>query len=203
MEPFDFATDYRLENDVALLRPLDTGDIDHLTRFALEEPELWKYSMLPVQGREGLKRYVHRALQGRRAHREYPFVVFDKRTGEYAGSTRFYDIQLFNGSLQLGYTWYGKQFQGTGLNKHCKFLLLEFAFGRMQVERVEFRADSLNERSIAAMKSIGCTAEGILRSHGPRQDGTRRDSIVLSILKPEWTGRVKEALFAKLPAAAL
>ena len=59
--------------------------------------------------------------------------------------------------MQLGYTWYGKEFQGTGLNKHCKYLLLEFAFEKMQVERVEFRADANNEKSIAAMKSIGCT----------------------------------------------
>ena len=52
--------------------------------------------------------------------------------------------------------------------------------------RVEFRADATNARSIAAMKAIGCIEEGILRSHVPRQDGKRRDSIVLSILQDEW-----------------
>ncbi|QEC52871.1 RimJ/RimL family protein N-acetyltransferase [Anseongella ginsenosidimutans] len=202
MNIFDFDKDHRLENDVALLRPLAASDDAHLVKFALEEPDLWKYSMIAVKGKEGLKNYIHRALQGRRAHRDYPFIVFDKRSDSYAGSTRFYDIQFINSSLQVGYTWYGKQFQGTGLNKHCKFLLLEFAFETMKIERVEFRADSLNARSIAAMKSIGCTVEGILRSHGPRQDGSRRDSIILSILKSEWEAGLKQRLSLKLPAAA-
>lgn len=64
------------------------------------------------------------------------------------------------------------------------------------MEHVEFRADATNERSIRAMKSIGCIAEGILRSNGLRPDGTRRDSIVLSILKSEW--KVKAMLLEKM-----
>jgi RimJ/RimL family protein N-acetyltransferase len=100
--------------------------------------------------------------------------------------------------LQLGYTWYGSAFQGTGLNKHCKYLLLNFAFEKMHMERVEFRADNDNKRSIAAMKSIGCMEEGILRSNSIKQDGSRRDSIVLSILKVEWEKTVKERLLMAL-----
>ncbi|MCW3087799.1 MAG: acetyltransferase, ribosomal protein N-acetylase, partial [Sediminibacterium sp.] len=122
----------------------------------------------------------------------------DKRSGEYAGCTRFYDIQLLYKTLQLGYTWYGQKFQGTGLNKHCKYLLLQFAFEEMGMERVEFRADNTNERSIAAMKSIGCIEEGVLRSQMPKAGGGRRDSIVLSILKTEWESGVKEKLAKKL-----
>ena len=124
--------------------------------------------------------------------------MYDKQTNKYAGSTRFYDIQVQSHTLQLGYTWYGKDFRGTGLNKHCKFLLLQLAFEELGMERVEFRADARNERSIAAMKSIGCTVEGILRQNVPLRDGGRRDSIILSILKSEWEGGVKERLKGKL-----
>jgi RimJ/RimL family protein N-acetyltransferase len=98
----------------------------------------------------------------------------------------------------LGFTWYGKEFQGTDLNKNCKFLLLEFAFETVNMQRVEFRADNENKRSIAAMKSIGCVEEGILRSNSPKTDGGRRDSIVLSILKDEWFAKVKNDLKAKI-----
>ena len=112
--------------------------------------------------------------------------------------TRYYDIQIAQKTLQIGFTWYGKEFQGTGLNKHCKFLLLQFAFDELGMERVEFRADATNAKSIAAMKSIGCTVEGILRNHAYRNDGTRRDSIVLSILKKEWEDGVKGRLIQKL-----
>jgi RimJ/RimL family protein N-acetyltransferase len=198
MIPFDFSQHIILEDERVKLRRLELSDFEHLVDFALTEPEIWKYSLIQAAGDEGLKNYLNLALEARDAKKEYPFIVFDKQLNKYAGSTRFYDIQLSNNSLQLGYTWYGKEFQGTGLNKHCKFLLLEFAFEAMGIERVEFRADNDNEKSIAAMKSIGCKVEGVLRSNGLKPDGSRRDSIVLSILKDEWENTIKNALIKKL-----
>lgn len=195
---FDTGKAYLLEDGCVLLRPLLAEDCNNLLLFSLQEPELWKYSLVKVAGKENLENYIKLALDARMAGKEYPFIVFDKRTQEYAGSTRFYDIQLSHQSLQLGYTWYGKKFHGTGLNKHCKYLLLQFAFEQIGMERVEFRADNTNERSIAAMKSIGCIEEGVLRSNTLKPDGTRRDSIVLSILKSEWENGAKEKLLQKL-----
>ena len=66
------------------------------------------------------------------------------------------------------------------------------------MERVEFRADNNNEKSKAAMKSIGCVVEGVLRSHMPYNTGVRRESIILSILKNEWESGVKEKLIKKI-----
>ncbi|MBX3242526.1 MAG: GNAT family N-acetyltransferase [Chitinophagaceae bacterium] len=194
---FSFSASYVLENERALLRPMEADDYERLLPFALNEPEIWTYSMIPASGEEGLKNYIRAALDARAGGREYAFVVYDKLYKAFAGSTRFYDIQTGNQALQLGYTWYGKAFQRTGLNRNCKLLMLDFAFGVMKMERVEFRADNDNARSIEAMKAIGCTVEGILRSNGLKADGTRRDSIVLSILKPEWEGGLRTELAKK------
>ena len=194
----DTSAEHVLEDDAVLLRPLAANDHEHLLPFALNEPEIWKYSLQRAIGPQGLATYLRTALEARAKGIEYPFIVFDKRTGAYAGSTRFYDINSDFGTAQLGYTWYGKAFQGTGLNKHCKFLLLRFAFETCGLERVEFRADANNARSIAAMKRIGCTEEGILRSHMPDPDGGRRSSIVLSILRDEWFSRVRGDLEQRL-----
>ena len=166
----DPTKEYVLEDDRVLLRPLKLGDYENLLPFALNEPDLWKYSLITAAGEEGLANYLDIALEARTAGKEYPFIVFDKQTNEFAGSTRFYDINPAFKTVQLGYTWYGKKFQRTGLNRHCKFLLLCFAFEDLGMERVEFRADNNNERSIAAMKSIGCKVEGVLRSHMPTRD---------------------------------
>lgn len=197
-QTFDFNKEYVLENERVLLRPLREDDYTHLKSFAEQEPGLWQYSLVSAAGADGMQRYIELAAQARKEKREYPFIVFDKMKQVYAGSTRFYDIQTSNKSLQLGYTWYGRDFQGTGLNRHCKYLLLQFAFEIMGVERVEFRADAENKRSIAAMQGIGCTVEGILRKHAPRPQGGRRDSIILSILKEEWENGVKEQLAKKI-----
>jgi RimJ/RimL family protein N-acetyltransferase len=194
----NFEENIILENDAVMLWPLQINDFEHLVNFSINEPEIWTYSSMQAIGKDGLKNYLNMATKARNEKKEFPFIVYDKIHNCYAGSTRFYDIQLMNKCLQLGFTWYGKAFQGTGLNKHCKYLLLSYAFETMDMERVEFRADARNERSIAAMKSIGCKVEGILRSNGWTNTGERRDSIVLSILKNEWHFSVKNELKSKL-----
>lgn len=198
MVAFSTTVDFVLEDDRVLLRPLSENDYLHLLPFAKEEMDLWKYSMVSAAGEEGLQKYLQKALAARVSGDEYPFIVFDKKFQNYAGSTRFYDIQTANNAIQLGYTWYGKKFQGSGLNVHCKYLLLSFAFENVGMFRVEFRADARNQRSIAAMKKIGCSVEGIIRQHMQLEDGTRRDSIILSILKTEWENGGKEKLKALL-----
>jgi len=187
-----------LEDDRVLLTPLTIHDYESLLPFALQEPTLWDYSPWPIAGAEHFKEYLEIACKGFAAGESLPFVVFDKSKKAIAGSTRFYDIQEKAKAVQLGYTWYGKDFQGTGINRHCKYLLLQYAFETWQMERVEFRADARNARSIAAMKKIGCIEEGLLRSAVPSNLGGRRNTIILSILKEEWNNTVKQNLLEML-----
>ncbi|MES1223049.1 MAG: GNAT family protein [Bacteroidota bacterium] len=187
-----------LENDRVLLRPLHENDFENLLSFSLNEPEIWKFGQITAAGEKNLRNYINTAVKNRDERKEYPFIIFDKKENTYAGSTRFYDIQPAYSTTQLGYTWYGKNFQRSGLNRHCKLLLLQFAFETWKLERVEFRADANNERSIEAMKAIGCKVEGVLRNHLPTYTGARRNSIVLSILKDEWFNEVKENLLQKI-----
>ena len=192
-----FSKELQLENERVILRPLQISDLDYFLPFAINEPNLWKYSLVSPASEEKMKTYIETALQNKADKKEYPFIVFDKLYNEYAGCTRFYDIQLPFQTTQLGYTWYGKKFQQTGLNRHCKLLLLQFAFEEWGMLRVEFRADANNEKSVKAMKSIGCIEEGILRSHIPSDTGSRRNSIILSILREEWLNHVKSSLMNK------
>ena len=194
---FDASEDLILEDDRVLLRPLLLADMAYLSVYVREEPALWKFALTPITTVQEFEQYLATAVDARELKTAYPFIVFDKLQNKYVGSTRFYDIQLNNRTTQLGYTWYSESTWGTGLNEHCKLLLLQFAFEKIKFERVEFRADNRNKRSIAAMQKIGCTVEGILRNHLPTSDGTRRDSIVLSMLKEEWP-RIKVGFLARI-----
>lgn len=198
MSTLQFNSEYILENDRVKLSPLKAEDFNILSTFAINEPTLWQYSLQPADGLKNMKTYIDNALKDKADKKSYPFLVFDKQTSKYAGSTRFYDYNEKFKTLQLGYTWYGKAFHGTGLNKNCKYLMLSFAFEELNIERVEFRADNNNKKSIAAMKSIGCTVEGVLRQNCATPNGSRRDSIVLSILKEEWFKGVKDSLLSRL-----
>lgn len=175
-----------LEDDRVLLRPLKSEDLELLLPFALEEPELWKYSLQNGAGASGLKKYIEDALLAKDLGTAYPFIVFDKVQQKYAGSTRYYDYQSAQKNISLGYTWYGKLFQGTGINVHCKYLLLSQAFDTLGLQRVELRADERNVRSKAAMERLGFMYEGCLRQHALTHDGHWRNSVIYSILRNEW-----------------
>ncbi|MEN8852075.1 MAG: GNAT family N-acetyltransferase [Candidatus Arcticimaribacter sp.] len=192
---FNFKNDLILENERVQLRPLSITDHAFLLPFSLKEPDLWTYSLTSAAGEEKLEKYLQSALEVRAVETGYPFLVFDKKTQKVAGCTRFYGMDFHHKTLNIGYSWYGKEFQRTGLNRHCKLLLLTHAFEALKMERVEFRADAKNAKSIAAMQGIGCTLEGTLRNNCTAESG-RRNSVVLSIIKSEWA-QVKAALVAK------
>jgi len=200
LKTFDFIKEIILENERVLLRPLQLSDSSLLAHYVNEEPDLWQYSLAAIHNSADLENYTQTAIEAREHQTAYAFIVFDKLLNEYVGCTRFYDIQLAFQTTQIGYTWYSKKCWGTKLNENCKHLLLQFAFDQMGFERVEFRADNNNKRSIAAMQKIGCTIEGVLRNHLPMPNGKRRDSIVLSILKEDWNASLKQALAAQLKA---
>ena len=197
MNTFNFSTDFTLENNRVQLRPLVKTDIALLLPFSLKEPSLWKYSITSAAGEEALTSYVESALALRETEKGYPFLVYDKQHQLVAGCTRFYGMDFYHNTLSLGYTWYGEKLQRTGLNRNCKLLLLTYAFEELKMERVEFRADARNNRSIEAMKAIGCTLEGTLRNNCTADIG-RRDSVVLSILKEEWEAGLKQKLIEKI-----
>jgi RimJ/RimL family protein N-acetyltransferase len=193
-----FRDNFQLENERVLLRSIRTEDLEHLLPISESEPENWEYGLEDASGREQLAAYIANAIRSKSEHQSFPFIIFDKAAKQYAGSTRYYQINSRHGRLAIGYSWLGNAFKQTGLNAHVKYLMLMHAFENMNIKRVEFMADSLNERSIRSILSLGASREGTLRSHAIRPNGTRRDTAVFSILKNEWLEQVKPSLSLKI-----
>jgi len=194
----DFTKDYVLENNRVRLVPLAEQHLKDFLHYANNEPDIWHFSSDKPTNEEQMLLYIKSALEIRKEKQGYAFAVWDKQEQKYVGSTRFYRLDIRNKVGCIGYTWYGKGAQGSGVNKNCKYLLFEFFFEQLQFERVEFEADNENKRSIAAILSLGCTKEGILRSNKIRTDGTRRDSAVFGLLREEWLTAAKERLQVRL-----
>jgi RimJ/RimL family protein N-acetyltransferase len=183
---FSFAEDIILENAFALLRPIDKTDIDHLLPVATKDEDLLQFSAAQIYTKELLKAYIDRAVEDKISKNRYTFIVFDKTRNRFAGSTSFLNISNPDDRLEIGATWYGKEFQRTGLNRNCKYLLLQYAFDALAAERVEFKTDERNLASRKAIEKIGGQFEGILRRHTLMSDGFRRNTICYSILRSEW-----------------
>jgi RimJ/RimL family protein N-acetyltransferase len=198
MQAIHFSDDFQLEDDRVLLRLLNASDVEHLLSISVNEPENWQYGLENASGRDNLENYIANAIKALSDRQAIPFIIFDKIAQQYAGSTRYYQLNSHHGRLAIGYSWLGNAFKQTGLNAHIKYLMLMHAFEKMSIERVEFMADTLNERSIRSILSLGATREGTFRSHAIRPDGSRRDTAVLSIVKKEWLEQVKPSLQIKI-----
>jgi RimJ/RimL family protein N-acetyltransferase len=194
---FPFDTEIILENDAAQLRPLQISDVSNLLNVATENELSLQFSPDPVYSEELLANYIAKANKERRNKNRYPFIIFDKKKNAYAGSTSFLNISNIDNRLEIGATWIGNNFQKTGLNRNCKYLLLSFAFDELAAERVEFKTDERNQTSRNAIEKIGGQFEGILRSHTLLYDGFRRNTVYYSILKDEWKNLKQQAIFSQ------
>ena len=102
------------------------------------------------------------------------------------GSTAFRDLSLVDRRVEVGRTFYARSTWGSLVNPVTKWLLLRHAFETWDVHRVGFRVDTRNTRSLGAMRRLGAYEEGVMRGHRTAPDGTRADSVMFSILAPEW-----------------
>lgn len=183
---FNFDEEIILENSRALLRPVNLTDSDNLAEIALNEKDLLLYSPNQINNKSLLVQYIENAILLRENKLRYSFTIFDKQENKFAGSTSFLNISDMDDRLEIGATFLGKAFQKTGLNRNCKFLLLDFAFKKLGAMRVEFKTDERNTASRVAIEKIGGRFEGILRQHMVMYDGFRRNTVYYSILKTEW-----------------
>lgn len=174
-----------LENERVKLTPLTLDSYHHLVIIA-QEKDLIYYSPSDISTPKKLKTYVEVALDGFQNKTVIPFIIYDKLKLKYAGSTRFGLINWKNKVLHIGWTWIGREFQGSGLNKHMKFLMLQYAFETLEFEKVEFRIDDRNQKSRKAVEKLGATLEGILRKDTLMNNGYRRNTCCYGILKEEW-----------------
>mgnify|MGYP000394717005 FL=1 len=124
-----------LENKRVKLTLLDLSNYHYISEISKED-KLVQYSPSPIHTDEDLKTYVDIAVEGFYNRTTLPFIIYDKEKDKYAGSTRFAFMNWHDKVVHIGWTWIGKEFQGTGLNTKMKFLMLQYAFETLKFERV-------------------------------------------------------------------
>jgi len=185
----DMAPEKLLENDRARLEPLTAENYGLLASVA-SEPDLIQYSPGILHTAQGFEAYMSRALAEAHAGLSIPYLIHDLQAGRVAGSTRFMRIDRANKVVEIGATWIGSDFQGTGLNAAVKALMLREAFGPLGFEKVVFRIDERNVRSRRAVEKLGARLEGILRRDVYLESGFKRNTCVYGLLREEWQGEM-------------
>jgi RimJ/RimL family protein N-acetyltransferase len=174
-----------LENDAVRLIPLERGHAGALGEAVSDGrlSELW-YTTIP-QPRD-MEKEIERRLDLQRRGTMLPFTVVEPRTGRIVGQTTFMNIDAQNRRVEIGSTWYAASAQRTAINTAAKLLLLTHAFDTMSCIAVEFRTSWFNRESRRAIERLGAKLDGVLRHHAFHRNGTLRDTVVYSIIAPEW-----------------
>jgi RimJ/RimL family protein N-acetyltransferase len=188
-----FEQEFILENERARLEPLQEKHFNLLLPIAMER-EIWEFTSADVKTEADFRRYFNNALSEKKSKVSYPFAIFDKQAGRYAGCTRYGNISFPNKRVEIGWTWYQPSLQRSGINKSCKFLLLRFGFEQLGLNRIELKTSLLNLKSQGAMVKIGAVKEGILRKHMIAENGSVRDTVYFSFIKEEWP-TIKATIF--------
>jgi len=184
MNPSELDFYITLQTESVSLRPIQATDYEEFKN--ISHYPMWKHFTQDLADDEILKNWVEEALHSRERKARIPFTIVNRQTEEILGSTSFGNISERDQRLEIGWTWIGKEYQGTGVNEQIKYLMLKYSFETLGYERVEAKTDVLNLPARTAMKRLGMIEEGVLRSHTLMTSGRRRDTIFYSVLRSEW-----------------
>ncbi|HET7644366.1 MAG TPA: GNAT family protein [Nitrososphaeraceae archaeon] len=185
-----------LEGKYIILRPPLFDDIEGLSN-AARDGEVWnsRFSQFPHPNE--MQKYIQGMLDWSSKGLILPFTIINKNSNTIVGTTRYLNIDYENLRLEIGHTWIAKSWRNTYVNTEAKFLMLQYAFEKLECIAVEIRTDILNTVSRKAIQRLGAKQDGVLRHHKIMRDGRIRDTVCYSIIKPEWK-QVKANLIEKL-----
>ncbi len=185
-----------LEGAHVRLEPLAAGHLEALCAVGLDEA-LWRWTISRATTRTEMQAWLEAALAAQAAGTQVPFAIGERAEARLVGSTRYLNIAVADGRLEIGSTWVARPWQRTAVNTETKYLLLRHAFEELGFGRVEFKTDARNEQSRSALRRLGAVEEGTLRRHMRTSTGHVRDTVYFSILEEEWPA-VRATLEARL-----
>ena len=172
------------------------SDFDSFLELA-QDQDTWTYYTLNLSDGNSLRQFMNTAFHEKEMNTRRPFAIIENATGKICGSTSMGNISIYDLRMEIGWSWLGRDFRSTGINRHSKFAMMRYAFDELKFERVEFKTDVLNERAKQGLRKIGGVEEGVLRSHMTMWNNRRRSSVYFSVLKNEWK-ELKDTIFKDL-----
>ena len=137
-----------LQNESVKLVPLKETNFEILYK-AASDPLIWEQH--PNKNRwqrEVFQNFFNGAIESKGA-----FIIYDSKTNEDIGSSRFYDWNSEKSTVSIGYTFYVRSHWGGKYNPSAKHLMMEHAF--KFVDSVIFHIGADNIRSQKAIERLG------------------------------------------------
>lgn len=184
----------KLEGRLIILRSPRSDDLEGLCD-AANDGEIWTNPFTNFPNVSEMSVYLQNMIHHDTSF--LPFVLIEKNSMRILGTTRFLSIDLSNRRVEIGHTWIAESFRRTVVNTEAKFLMLKYAFEKLNCIAVEIRTDFLNNVSRKAIERLGAKQDGVLRNHRIMKNGRIRNTVCYSIIREEWPD-VRENLANKL-----
>jgi RimJ/RimL family protein N-acetyltransferase len=174
-----------LENTAVQLIPMELDHIEDIHKAAQAE-KIWEHMSINLTERNAVVHYVEDALRKRKNGTDFAYVIISRQSQEILGATWFLDISRQHRRLEIGSTWITPKYWRTKINTNCKYLLLQYCFDELKLNRVQIKTGHKNARSQKAIERIGAVKEGTLRNHMITKEGNLRHTVMYSIIREEW-----------------
>jgi N-acetyltransferase len=147
------------------------------------DPDTWAIMPVNPMG-DGFDAYWSAAC-GAPPDQRMAYAIRRRGDNRVIGMSTFYTELLSQGGVSIGTSFLHPSVRGGPANPEAKLLMLDHAFGS-GAARVQFKVDTRNRRSQAAVAKLGAVREGVLRRDRLTWTGYIRDTVVFSILDHEW-----------------
>jgi RimJ/RimL family protein N-acetyltransferase len=172
-----------LEGRFVRLEPFSAGLKEEVRRAIDCDPDTWAIMPVNPMG-AGFEEFWAQAC-GAPSSERLVFAIRGRSDSRVVGMSSFYTALAGQGGVEIGTTFLHPTVRAGKVNPEAKLLMLDHAF-RSGAVRVQFRVDTRNTRSQAAVAKLGAVREGVLRKDRLTWSGFIRDTAVFSILDTEW-----------------
>lgn len=186
-----------IEGQKINLIKFDKSHSKDLYENASSDLSIWSHLSLTIITESDFEQYLRIVNENIDHGRQFTFSIFNKATNSFIGSTSIFNMDEKNKKIEIGWTWINSKYWGSKINIECKYFLIDYLFTTLDIQRIELRTRESNIRSQKAIEKIGATKEAILRFDRLNEDGSFRNTILYSLVRPEWEklkGKLKSML---------
>src|SRR5436305_1007932 len=169
-----------------LLRWLTEDDVDALFSI-FSDPEVMRYwSTLPMTDQREARELLEHVHESFRRQTLWQWGVARRDDDLVIGTCTLLHFEADNRRGEIGYAL-GREHWGQGYMGEALEALLGFAFGELDLHRLEADVDPRNSSSIRSLERLGFQREGYLRERW-LVGGEAQDALFFGLLRREWTG---------------
>lgn len=154
-----------LETERLVLRKIVEEDAIKLYNNIYNNYEYYKYYyQIPFNSFEDYKPLVEKYKEYYSNGNHFRWGIVIKETQEIIGLIQLHSRDFLNNNTQIGYI-IGYNYNGLGYAKEAVIKVIDFAFKKLNIHRIEASIADINKSSVKLAESIGMTLESI------REDG--------------------------------